>query len=149
MSDILKLAQAIQNLADVLGANGAAIGAVAERVSEPPPEAQTAQAKTEPKTRAKAEPKAKAVEKKPDTANLRAETSAAVTNLFKTKKDRDLMTRLLGLYEQEDGSPATAASNVKDEDLADLKAKAEALLEAEGDEIEAILGGEDEDPGFG
>lgn len=164
MSDILKLAQAIQNLADVLGANGAAIASAVENdAGNAAASAQTADKPKNSKGSAKnaagssQENKASsqsrsqtATDKGPDFKALRASASSLVTELFKSKQDRDLMVRLLALYEQENGKPATAASNVQDADLQDLIDKVEALLKTDdSDEIEAIIGGADEDPGFG
>lgn len=139
MSDILKLADAMNNLAEAIRGNGAALGAALSAVATVE---QTDLAEAEkPKAAAKPKDKPAAAAKPKDEpkADLSAETSAAVIALHKAK-GRDVTAALM-----ENFGVKGAKDLADDEQRLACKEMAEALLKAADEaEIAEILGGDDE-----
>ena len=134
MSDILKLADAMNNLADAIRGNGAALGAALSAVAvADEPEAEKSKAAAKPKD------KPAAAKKDEPKADLAAETSAAVIALHKAK-GRDVTAALMEKF-----GVKGAKDLADDEQRLACKEMAEALMKAADEaEIAEILGGDDE-----
>lgn len=137
MSDILELAKSMNNLADAIRGNGAALGAALSAVATVE---QTDLAEAEkPKAAAKPKDKPAATKKDEPKADLAAETSAAVIALHKAK-GRDVTAALMEKF-----GVKGAKDLADDEQRLACKEMAEALLKAADEaEIAEILGGDDE-----
>lgn len=135
MSDILELAKSMNNLADAIRGNGAALGAALSAVAvADEPEAEKPKAAAKPKDKPAA-----AAKKDEPKADLAAETSAAVIALHKAK-GRDVTAALMEKF-----GVKGAKDLADDEQRLACKEMAEALLKAADEaEIAEILGGDDE-----